>query len=303
MDAALANILCTLIAFIATTAMSIALLINYRKNHIKTTIYLTMFFLLLALHNLIFLLASITSDSFLALLLFKFTFLGPLGVLFSLLFAESLRKPSPYTQGTFIGSLLFMISFVDGLVFQPKLIYQDGYWYALQLRSYLGYLALLGFYLYSSFFVIYIYHLMHKKAKTPFKRKQTLIFLLVSILGFVGTISVITIELFFFPKLVLEFLVVGIATSILGLAYLSNPYIAFLLIHDIYKIMVIQKSGLLCYCKNLTEHDETDDHAIAGLIHAIFSFGVEVLGVKKHEKDIDIISYLCNDIEHISYDQ
>ena len=283
------NVICTIAAFATTLVISIALLSNYRKNHIKSTVYISLFFLFLATHNIVFLAASLSPTRDLATILFKMTFLGPLGVLFSLIFAESLRKPSPTTARSFIGTLLFLIAFVDGLFFDVQIIREEDVWYAVRLRSTIGYIALLSLFVFSSVFVIHTYYLMYKKSVT--KKPQAKLLLLGSILGFLGTIIAMLIELFIFPELVLEFLMIAVASSIVGIAYLRNPYVAYLLVQDIYKVMIIQKSGLLCYSRDLSKEVVMEDSAIAGLLYAMISFGSEVLGVKDRQSEINILAF------------
>ena len=208
-----------------------------------------------------------------------------------LFFAESLRRASPFTRETFIGTSLFMASFIDGMLFNPIIVRENNIWYTLQLRSPLGYVTLLGLYVFSSVFVIYVYYLMYKKALTHNKKWQTRSLLLASTLGFVGTILVLLIEIFFFPRLVLEFLVVALATIVVGIAYIKNHYVAYLLVQDIYKILVIQKTGLLCYSKSFYEAEKIDDYAIAGLIQAITAFGEEALGLRSEGLDVNVIAF------------
>jgi len=99
------------------------------------------------------------------------------------------------------------------------------------------------------------------------------------------------LEIFFYHELVIEFLVIAIASSILGITYLRNPYIAYLLVQDIYKIMIIQKTGLLCYSKDVSKEIKIDDFAIAGLLFAIISFGSEVLGVEDKYERVNVLAF------------
>jgi len=288
---AIINLASTLAAFLSTLIVALALFWNYGKNKIVNTLYLMGFFLFLSLHNLLFILATLSPSDFWAKILFKFMFLGPLGVLFSLLFAESLRKASPYTRISFIGTFLFAITTADEILFSPIITYNEGFWYAIRLRSIYGYIWLVGFYFFSSLVVIYVYFLMYRKSISTGKKKQTKIFLVSSVMGFIGTICAMLFELFFIHELVLEFLVIAVASSILGITYLRNPYISFLLVNTIYKIMIVQDTGVLCYSRTIIEEKQVNDEVIAGFIQAILLFGKESLGSDKVNRDVCVFSF------------
>ncbi len=285
------NLASTFAAFISTLVVSILLYWSYRKNRIVNTLYLMGFFLALSLHNLIFMLATLSFSEIIAKILFKLMFLGPLGVLLLLLFAESLRTYSPYTKVSFIGTFLFAVTTADELLLSPVLSYRDGFWFALKLRSDIGYVSLMMFYFFASLMVIYVYFLMYKNSVSQRKRRQTFIFLLSSIMGFIGTMLAILYEILFVHELVLEFLIIAIASSILGIAYLSNPYVSFLLVNKIYKIMVVQNTGLLCYSRSVHEEKKINDEIIAGFIQAILLFGKESLGSRTPYTDICVFSF------------
>jgi len=132
---------------------------------------------------------------------------------------------------------------------------------------------------------------MYKKSESKVKRSQTRGLLVASIVGFLGSISIVILEFVTESGFVLEFLAIGVASSIIGFYYNKNPYVSYLLIQDIYKVMVIEQSGVLCFSKNLHPSYKIDDSATAGLIIAILSFGSEILELEPGKSDLNIFAF------------
>lgn len=281
----------TLIASATTFYIVIMLCQSYRKNRVKNTLYLMSFFLFLAIHNVFFLVAMLAPTYELAVFFFRFSFLGPVGVFFSLVFAESLKKPSPITIHTYLSSLLLIGAIVDGFFTHIIIGLGESTWYAIRLRSIYGYTALFLLYIYVCVIVIYTFYLMYKKSESKVKRSQTRGLLVASIVGFLGSISIVILEFVTESGFVLEFLAIGVASSIIGFYYNKNPYVSYLLIQDIYKVMVIEQSGVLCFSKNLHPSYKIDDSATAGLIIAILSFGSEILELEPGKSDLNIFAF------------
>ncbi|NVM01943.1 MAG: hypothetical protein HWN67_06385 [Candidatus Helarchaeota archaeon] len=124
-----------------------------------------------------------------------------------------------------------------------------------------------------------------KVAVTPAQKDQATLFMAGVSIGVFGNILVSIIRwIINFPALML--LTVVVSMILVGMAYIREPEVAFVLPFEVESLMVINASGINLFTKIFDPSKKLEEGLISGMISGIRAFMEEAFGIKSQMKEI-----------------